>query len=330
LGLKVRIAGAGSYLPEARVTNEHFEVELGLRPGWIERAAGVRERRRVSGETSSEMGALAARKALHHAGMPVNDVDLLIGASTAPQQAIPCTAVFVQRELGLAESGCPCFDINATCLSFYVALETAARLIDAGRSRCAVVYSSEITSGSLNYADPESCVLFGDAAAAVVLTPTSDGETSEIVDFRFRTDSRGAELTQLLGGGTLHHPNYPTTRPETNQFAMQGRPLFRMATRLFAPFLNDFLADIGWDKLSIGAVVPHQASGHGLAMLWEHWGFERDQVYVNLAERGNCLAASTPLALVEAIHSERIRRGERVLLTGTGAGLSMALVALIY
>ena len=141
MGLKVRTAGAGSYLPEARVTNERFEAELGIKPGWIERATGVRERRRVSGETSSEMGAAAVRQALHHAGLEPNNVDLIIGASTAPQQASPCTAVFVQRELGLAEYGCPCFDINATCLSFYVALETAARLIDAGRSRCAVVDS---------------------------------------------------------------------------------------------------------------------------------------------------------------------------------------------
>ncbi len=330
MGLNVRIAGAGSYLPEARVTNADLEAKLHLRPGWIERATGVRERRRVSGETSSEMGAAAARQALRHAGVNPVEVDLIIGASTAPQQAIPCTAVFVQRELGLAESGCPCFDINATCLSFYVALETAARLVDAGRNRCAVVYSSEITSGSLNYDEPESCVLFGDAAAAVVLTPAVGGQPSEIVDFRFRSDSRGAELTQLLGGGTLHHPNYPTTRPQTNQFAMQGRPLFRMATRLFEPFLDDFLAEIAWEKQSIAAVVPHQASGRGVGMLWERWGFESAQVMVNLAERGNCLAASTPLALVEAIHAGRIRRGDRVLLAGTGAGLSLGLAALIY
>ena len=330
MGLRVKIAGAGCYLPEARVTNERLEAELNLRPGWIERATGVRERRRVSGETSSEMGAMAARQALHHAAVGLHQVDLIIGASTAPQQAIPCTAVFVQRELGLAESGCPCFDLNATCLSFYVALETAARLVDAGRSRCAVVYSSEITSGSLNYEEPESCVLFGDAAAAVVLTPSPEGEASEFVDFRFRTDSRGAELTQLLGGGTLHHPNFPTTRPITNQFAMQGRPLFRMATRLFGPFLNDFLDEVGWEKSSIAAVVPHQASGRGVAMLWEHWGFAREQVVINLAERGNCLAASTPLALAEALRADRIRRGDQVLLAGTGAGLSLGLVALTY
>jgi 3-oxoacyl-[acyl-carrier-protein] synthase-3 len=330
VSLRVKIAGAGCYLPETRVTNEHFETELGLRPGWIERATGVRERRRVSGETSSQMGAAAARQALQHAGACVNDVDLIIGASTAPQQAIPCTAVFVQRELGLAESGCPCFDINATCLSFYVALETAARLIEAGRSRCALVYSSEITSGSLNMADPESCVLFGDAAAAVVLAPTPCGAPSQIHDFRFRTDSRGAELTQLLGGGTLHHPNLATTRAETNQFTMQGRPLYRMATRLFEPLLNEFLVELDWQKARVNAVVPHQASGHGVAMLWEKWGFQREQVVLNLAERGNCLAASTPLALVEAIHAARIARGDRVLLAGTGAGLSLGLCALTY
>ncbi|MGV3721874.1 MAG: beta-ketoacyl-ACP synthase 3 [Actinomycetota bacterium] len=328
--MHVRIAGIGSYLPERRVLNPELEARLALPPGWIERLTGVRERRRVSGETSAGMAALAARAALSHAALPLDALDLIVGASAAPQQAIPCTAAFVQEALGLAESGCPCFDVNATCLSFYVALETAARLIEAGSCRCALVFSSEITSWSLNDREPESAVLFGDAAGAVVLTRTPAGEGSRIWHARLRTDSRGAALTQLRGGGALHHANDPATTPEMNTFAMDGPAVFRMATQWFGPFLNEFFQQVPWERSQTDAVVPHQSSFRGVSQLWKRFGFQPEQVVVNLPERGNCLAASTPLAFAEAVHSGRVRRGDRVLLAGVGAGLSVGAVALTF
>jgi 3-oxoacyl-[acyl-carrier-protein] synthase-3 len=327
--LPVRIAGAGYYLPERRVDSAELEARMGLPAGWVERLTGVRERRRVSGETSSEMGARAARMALDHAGSGPAP-DLIIGGSAAPQQAIPCTAVFVQRALDLAETGCFCFDVNATCLSFFAALDTAARLVAAGAYRRALVYSSEITSWSLNYDEPESAVLFGDAAAAVVLEPTGPDDPARVWGSRFRTDSRGAELTRLVGGGTLHHPNDAGTRPEMNTFAMDGRGVYKMATRLMEPFLDGFLADVGWQREEIAAVVPHQASRRAIELLWKRLGFREEQAVVNLPDRGNCLAASTPLALAEAVHAGRIRRGDRILLAGTGAGVSVAAIALTY
>lgn len=328
--MDVRIAGIGYYLPARRVLNAELEDRLGLGAGWIERLTGVRERRRVGGETSAEMGARAAAMALAHAEIPPERLDLILGASTAPQQAIPCTAVFVQEALGLAATGCACWDVNATCLSFYVALDTAARLIATGRHRCAVVYSSEITSWSLNEAEPESAVLFGDGAAAVVLTATPAGEAGRFWHTALRTDSRGARLTQLPGGGTLNHPANPETRAELNRFTMDGPGVYRMAAELLVPFFDDFFRHVPWLREETNVVVPHQASLRGVSLLWRRLGFRQEQVFINLAKRGNCLAASTPLALAEAVHSGRIRRGDRVLLAGSGAGLSVGGVALTY
>lgn len=328
--MRVRIAGVGAYLPERRVGNEELEERLGLTPGWIERLTGVRERRRVSGETSAEMGARAAISALRDAGLEPGEVDLIIGASTAPQQAIPCTAVFVQRALGLAETGCPCFDVNATCLSFFAGLETAARLVEAGSARRALVYSSEITRWSLNEREPESAVLFGDAAAAVVVTRAGEAEGSRIWHTALRTDSRGAELTQLRGGGTRHHANDPETVPEMNTFTMDGPGVFRMAAEMLPPFLDRFYEAVPWTREETDAVIPHQASARGISLLWKRLGFRPEQVFVNLPERGNCLAASTPLALAEAVRAGRVRRGSRLLLIGSGAGLSVAAAALTY
>jgi 3-oxoacyl-[acyl-carrier-protein] synthase-3 len=328
--LPVRIAGLGSYLPQRMVTSAELTERLGVAPGLIERATGVVERRYASGETSAGMGAAAARMALEHAGLAVDQLDAIIGASTAPQQVVPCTAALLQRELGAPEGRSVCFDINATCMSFMLALHTAAQFIAAGVYRRVLIVSSEIVSPSLNPNEWESAALFGDAAAAAVLTAAAPGQDSAICQARFATYSSGAELTQCVGGGTLHHPNDPTTTREMNMFAMQGPAIFRHALRTMRPFTDEFFAELGWSRADVAAVVPHQASRHAVEQLSARLGFRPEQVWSNLRLRGNCVAASIPLALAEAVHAGRIRRGDRVLLIGTGAGLTLGALALVF
>lgn len=328
--LPVKIAGLGYYLPARRVGNDEFAARLGVTPGWIERATGVRERRYAAGETSAGMAAAAARMALAAADLAAADLDAIIGASAAPQQAVPCTAALVQRELGAPDGGSACWDLDATCLSFLFALQTAAHLIAAGVYRTLLIVSSEITSPSLDPDDPESVVLFGDAAAAAVLTRAGADEPSAIWQARFATFSSGAHLTEALGGGTLHHPADPATTRRHNSFRMQGLAVFKFATRLSGPFLDRFFEQLGWERSAIDLVVPHQASRHAIDQLAERLGFRREQIFTNLAERGNCVAASIPLALAEAQAAGRVRRGDRVLLLGTGAGLTLGALALTF
>lgn len=328
--LPVKIAGLGWYLPERVVTSAELERELDLAPGWISRVAGVAERRYAAGESASQMAAAAARRALDQAGLAPADLDLILAASSAPQQAIPCTAALIQRELGAPDGASACFDVNATCLSFLAALQTAAHLVAAGAHRAALVVSSEITAHSRNPREPESAVLFGDAAAAAIVVPAAPGEASAVLGCRLLTYSSAADLTVIRGGGTLHHPNDPATTPELNMFHMDGPRVFRKAARLLGPFLDNFLASCGWERADVDAVVPHQASGHGISLVSERLGFRPEQVVVNLASRGNCVAASIPLALAEAVAAGRISRGQRVLLLGTGAGLAIGAVGLVF
>jgi 3-oxoacyl-[acyl-carrier-protein] synthase-3 len=331
LPLPVKIAGLGHYLPERRVTNSEIEEPLGLKPGWIARTTGVLERRRASAEdTNSRMAAHAARRALESSGQEIGDIDLIVGASASPEQMIPCTAALVQRELGAPEGRSACFDINATCLSFAAALQLVAPLIAGRVYRTALVFSSEVIAESLNPNEPESAALMGDAAAAAVMTRTSDTDHSRIHGSRFSTFSGSAHLTELRGGGTRCHPNNPHNTPETNQFSMQGPSVFRAASRVLPPFVDKFLGDIGWSPETIDLVVPHQASGHAITHLASRLGFSETQVFVNLPMRGNCVAASLPLALSEAQEQKRLCRGDRVLLLGTGAGLTLGVVALTY
>ncbi|HJT56890.1 MAG TPA: ketoacyl-ACP synthase III [Ktedonobacteraceae bacterium] len=329
--LPVKIAGLGWYLPERRVTNAELEEQLGISADWIERATGVRERRYVSrGETAVTMGAAAAHMALRHAGLEVSDIDAIIGASSTPQQAIPCTAALLQRELGAPEGISACFDINATCLSFLFALQMAAHLVAARVYRSVLICSSEVASHSLNPRERESAVLFGDGAAAAVITCSQPGEESAFCHALFETHSSGADLTQIIGGGTLHHPNDPETIPEMNMFHMRGPAIFRQAALLIEPFLDRFFSTSGWDRRELDAVVPHQASRHAIEQLSRRLGFKSDQLILNLSQRGNCVSVSIPLALAEAVHCGRIRRGDRLLLVGTGAGLTLGAVSLTF
>ena len=328
--LAIKIAGLGKYLPERIVTSAELEKQLDIPAGWVEKTTGVQSRRYVNGETAAGMATAAAREALQMAGLQPADLDAIIGASAGVQQAIPCTAAFVQRELGAPDGKSACFDINATCLSFVFALQTAAHLIAAGVYKNVLIFSSEIASYSRNPKQWESAVLFGDGAAAAVLTATPAGEASAIQYSHFVTYSSGADLTQLVGGGTLHHPNDPATSPEMNMFDMDGPSVFKKAVRLLPPFLAAFSKEVGWETQDYDQVIPHQASGHGLKLLTTRFGFRPGAVFVHVQERGNCIAASIPLAFTEAVQTGRIQRGDRVLLIGTGAGLSIGALALTF
>ncbi|MBC7804988.1 MAG: beta-ketoacyl-ACP synthase 3 [Akkermansiaceae bacterium] len=330
ISLPVKIAGLGTYLPERVVTNEELEADLGLDPGWIAKRTGICERHYNTGETAIHQAAQAVTAALARAGLTVSDVDAFVGASSGPQQLIPCNAALLQRELGAPDGGSMCFDINATCLSFPVALHTVAPLVASGAYRCAVIFSTEIASRSLNPDQKESAVLFGDAAAAAVLVRTPDGESSAIHLARFATHSSGAEHTQFRGAGSAHHPNDPWTTTAMNQFDMNGPAIFLQGARAMTPFLDSFFAELGIPRQAIRHVVPHQASGHAVDLLHKRLGFCSRQVVRNLETRGNCIAASIPVALTEAVQAGRIERGDSVLLVGTGAGLTLGALALTY
>ena len=324
----VRIAGLGAFLPEQRISSAQLDAVFGVQPGWTARATGVSERRYVVSETTEQMAAWASQRALAAAGIDGRDIGMVIAAAASPRQLIPCTAVFVQRELGLPDGRSVCFDVDATCLSWLIALDVAAGYLTAGRANAVLIVASETASCSLNPAEPESAGLFGDAAVAAVVVP-SDG-ASHIGHVLFETHASGADLAVFAGAGTRHHPNDPTTAPEMNMFHMQGRALFKMARRVLPPFIARFMSEAGTQCSAFDAVVPHQASKLGVEAVSGQFGFSRAQVVSNLAHRGNCIAASIPLALTEAVDAGRITRGNRVLLIGTGAGVTLGAIDLTF
>ncbi len=327
--LPLQIVGVGRYLPERVVTAAEVEALCRLPAGWIARRAGVLERRWVTTETNAMMGAQAAREAVARAGLSFDDIELIINASGTQQQAIPDGAALLQRELGLGMSGIPCMSVHATCLSFMAALDVASTFLATGRYRTILLVSSDIGSVGLNFEEPESASLIGDGAAAVVVRRTPDGEGSRVVASRYATFGDGAHLTEIRGGGTAHHPNAGATVREDNLFHMAGPEVLRMALKQGGPFLETLRPGLSKGLEGVKVVVPHQTSLMGLKA-FQMFGWPAEVIVETLARYGNCVAASLPITLYEAIVTNRLQRGDELLLVGTGAGLSIGGMILVY
>lgn len=326
---RVKIAGIGKHQPEGVVTSAALEARLGLAPGWIVEKTGVESRRHTQ-ETQAAMGAAAAKAALQDAGATLADVGLILGACGGPQQVIPSTAVFFQRELGPAADGIPSFDVNATCLSFLAALDVAAGYVASGTHQGVLVIASEKPSVALDWTEEESAVLLGDGAAAVFVTAAAEADASAMWPASFTTHSEGAELAEIRGGGTLHHPNATGTEPRMNLFHMEGPKIFKLTQKRSVPFIARYATELPFALGDLRALVAHQASLFALRMTARACGFTDEQLLVNIGDHGNCMSASIPMVLHDGVRSGRIRRGDPILLAGTAAGISIGAMAMVY
>ena len=314
----VKVTSTGLYAPPRVETAEDLAEKVGKSAAWIRERTGV-SRRHVAHEPVERMAASAAAAALAGLGSSVPP-DLILYASTTPRQLIPDTSVFVQRELGL--EGVACHSLHATCLSFLVALHSAAAFVQTGAYRKVLVVSAEIGSAARNFEEAESAVLLGDGAAAAVVEPTPPGESSRMLGYLATTLPEAAPFAELRGFGIQRPPHGPETRADDHLFHMNGTRLFRLALVHIGPLLERLFEWTGLAAADIDLVVPHQPSRPGLDLLG-YWGFTPDRVVNIVGEYGNCIAASMPMALATAHAEGRLVRGQRVLLVGTGAGMSV-------
>lgn len=320
-----RIVATGGYLPPKIVESVEIDSRTGQPPGWTERHTGVERRHMVEGEGTAALGAAALRDLFaNDSTLP----DALICASGTDQQPIPCNAALIAREMGW--SGVPCFDVNATCLSFVVALQVSASMIASGLYRRIAIVCAEIASVGLNWNEPESAGLMGDGAAAV-LVEAGNGE-SVLLASAMETWPEGAEATEIRGGGT-RLPGYEYRANENRAdylFHMDGPTVFRLAAEKMVPFAARLVGTdrSRWD--AIDWVIPHQASLPAMRHLRRRLGIPQGKLIETIQQQGNIIAASIPLALHEAIVSGRLQRGQTVLFLGTSAGFSIGGVVLRY
>jgi len=326
----VRVLGTGVARPGRQVTSRELDVRLGLPSGTVQRRSGVRVRHVETERSAAALGAEAARHALAAAGVDLGDVECVVAASASMDQAMPCNAALIHRELGLGESGVPAFDIGASCLGFLTALDTLSWPIAAGRYRRVLVVAADIASCALDWTRLEASAIFGDGAAAAVLGPAA-GSASCLLASAFSTYSEGAHFCEIRAGGSRHHPSRSNgDYVGLAQFRMDGPAVFRLVAQHIDAFVGTLLRTAGVERREIDLLVPHQASHLGMRHVTRRLGICRDRVIDIYADHGNQVAASLPSALDAAIASGRLKRGDTALLLGSGAGVSLGGVVMRY
>ncbi|MBU2136239.1 MAG: ketoacyl-ACP synthase III [Alphaproteobacteria bacterium] len=310
------VTGVGGYLPDEIVTNDDLAKFVDTSDEWIRERTGIQMRRRASPDQAvSDLAVEAAKQALSAAGRTVDEVDLIIVATTTPDLTFPATAAIVQRKLG-----CPvgvAFDIQAVCSGFVYALSVADGFVAAGRSRCALVIGAEMMTRLMDWTDRGTCVLFGDGAGAVVLEPVEgDGTTADrgLLGFALRADGTKQDLLYVDGG--------PSTNGEVGKLRMQGNQVFRHAVVNISEAVTAAAADAGVAVADVDWFIPHQANMRILEGVARRLGIEESKVVTTVAEHANTSAASIPLALSVAVADGRIKRGDLLLLEAMGGGLT--------
>lgn len=318
-----RIVGTGSALPVRSVSNADLVAELGERgietsDEWIVERTGIRNRYLASGgETTATLGALAGRRALDAAGKGAADVDLLIVATSTPDQIFPSTACLIQRELGAF--GGAAFDVQAVCAGFVYALATADSMIRSGLARCALVIGAETFSTILDWSDRTSCVLFGDGAGAVVLVAD---QAPGILSTALHADGRHASTLCTTGsirqGKIVGHPF----------LKMDGQAVFKLAVTVLDSVAREVLDKASMAVDDLDWLIPHQANIRILQATGRRLGIDVERVVVTLDRHANTSAASVPLAFDVAVRDGRIQPGQHVLLQGVGGGFAWGAVLL--
>lgn len=325
----IRIAGTGHALPQKVVPSTELDRQLGFAPGHLERLSGVANRHVCEAEDQIDLAVAASRKAIERAQVRVESIDFVLGACGIPYQPLPATAPLVMHRLGIPDGTAAAYDVNATCLSFLTALDLAAGKITAGQCRTALIFASEVASRALPWKDqPDVAALFGDGAAAAVLTPAPDG-TSGIRASLLRTYPSAYEACEIGAGGTrFDFHREPEAFAAHALFRMDGRELFRITHRHFPRFVEQLLDAASWSENDVDLVVPHQASPLALEHMVEHTGMARSRVIDIAARLGNQIAASIPTALDIAWRDGRINPGTKLLMLGTSAGVSFGGMAI--
>ena len=313
-----QVVATGSYAPDAVVTNEDLQKTHRFDPQWIAERTGIRQRRHAPAEwATSDLCREAALRCLRAAGVPKEDVDLLVVATHTPDLAMPGTACLVQEKLGLF---CGAFDVQAACAGFMVALAIGAQFVKTGNAQRCLVIGADVSSRIVNPADQGTYPLFGDGAGAVLLAP---GEAEQgFLAYQLGTDGSGAELLGRPAGGSRVPLTAEALRANQHFFRMNGRAVFRWAVETVCRSAGELLHAAGLTADDIQLFVPHQANQRIIRSVAQRLGLPEERVFSNIERYGNTMAGSIPLALDEATAAGRVRRGDRILLSGFGAGLS--------
>lgn len=316
---RISIAGTGMYLPERILTNTDLEKMVDTTDEWIFTRTGIRQRHMAAdGQSTSDLGAEAGKRAIADAGLEPSDIDMIIVATVTPDMLMPNTACFVQNIIGAKNAFC--FDLEAACSGFVYAMETAKNYILAGAAKNVLVIGAEKLSSFTDWTDRGTCVLFGDGAGAVVLRE-AEGDGG-ILSTVMGSDGALTELLMIPAGGSKSPSSEATVADRMHCIQMSGREVFKHAVRSMCDAGQKALEKAGLSIDDIACIIPHQANMRIIQAISDRLGVDTDRFYLNLERVGNISGASIPVALDEAVKNDVIKNGDNVLFVAFGGGFT--------
>ncbi len=319
------ITGWGMAAPERVLTNDELALMVDTTDEWIISRTGIHSRHIADkGETTASLAVEAAIRALAPTNIEARDLDLIIVATSTPEHIFPATACLVQDQLGAVKAGA--FDLSAACTGFIYALNMAAQSIRTGSIDNALVIGSETLSRLVDWEDRSTCILFGDGAGAFVLQASE--RPGGIYSCVMRSDGSGGDLLTLPGGGSKHPTTHETVDKKLHTIRMNGREVFRFATRVMASATREAAERTGWTLDEIDRIIPHQANQRIIEAAARGLRMPMERFFVNLDHYGNTSTASIPIAICEAVESGEVAPGNKLILVGFGGGLTWGALSL--
>ncbi len=318
--LRTRILGTGGYAPEKVLSNQDLEKLVATSDSWITERTGIRERRiAADGELTSDMAVKASVRALEMAHTRAEDLEMIVLGTISPDMPMPSCAAFVQAKLGAKKAFA--FDVSAACAGSLYALAIADQFIQTGKVKRALVVGVELLSRLLDWTDRNTCVLFGDAAGAMVVGP-SDDPARGLLSTHLHTDGAAAETLCIPGGGSKHPQSEDVLARKLNKVSMQGREVYKYAVRALPDAVQEALAANGLAADSIDHVIAHQANLRIIESVMDRLGIPLEKCWLNIARYGNTSSASLPITLDEANRAGRLKPGDLIAMMSIGAGMA--------
>jgi 3-oxoacyl-[acyl-carrier-protein] synthase-3 len=324
------IDSLGHYVPAKIVNNFDLEKKIDTTDEWIRTRTGMFERRFADDkEAASDLAFKAAENAIYSSNTAkAKDIDMIIVATISGDHPFPSTACILQKRLGLKEI--PAFDVSAGCSGFIYGLDVAKRYIESGDYKCILLVGVEILSRCVNWEDRGTCVLFGDGAGAAIVKQAPVSGISQIIDSKITSDGSEWELLFMKAGGSRYNASYETVRQNQHTITMEGNKIFKHAVKAMANITLDVLKLNNMSVKDIDWVIPHQANLRIIEAVAERLSTPMNKVIVTIDRYANTSASSVPIAMSTAIKENHIRRGDIVVLTAFGAGLTFGTTLLRY
>ncbi|MBI5731606.1 MAG: ketoacyl-ACP synthase III [Ignavibacteriales bacterium] len=321
------ITAVGMYVPDKIYDNKYFEKIVETNSEWIISRTGIRERRIMENGATSDMAVYAIQDLFKTTNVKPEEIDVIIVATVTPDMFFPATACLVQEKIGAKNAWG--FDLSAACSGFLFALQTGASLVETGKYKKVLVVGSDKMSSITDYTDRNNCILFGDAASAVLLEPTDDLNYG-IKDSLLYIDGSGKESLYMKGGGSLNPPSHETVDKKMHYIYQDGKAVFKVAVIGMADISFEIMKKNGLKSEDVAYLVPHQANLRIIDATADRMGISKDKVMINIDRYGNTTAATIPLCLTEYYRDGKVKKGDNLILSAFGAGYTWGAMYLTW